>query len=177
MTGKCLKCLVQQYRSFKFKHFCPLSPHYGKEGLRVTLKRVILDTIGISQKFLDTSLVWQSFLTHFMPLISFDTPWKHQKARNFLMFSGGIKEVSGMKWFNASAYKICLCSGLAKSFLKTLLKSLLLFRLLRLFQFTLPTINHFIDKRKTFSHDYCSINDDYSAPKDFILGIVAKFHF
>ena len=130
MTGKCLKCLVQQYRSFKFKHFCPLSSHDGKEGLYVTLKRVILDTIGISQKFLDTSLVWQSFLTHFMPLISFDTPWKHQKARNFLMFSGGIKEVSGMKWFNASAYKICLCSGLAKSFLKTLLKSLLLFRLL-----------------------------------------------
>ena len=29
-------------------------------------------------------------LTHFMPLISFDTPWK-QKTRGFLMFSGGIK--------------------------------------------------------------------------------------
>ena len=29
-----------------------------------------------------------------MPLISFDTPWKHQKAR-------GMKEISGMKWVNA----------------------------------------------------------------------------
>ena len=31
-----------------------------------------------------------SFLTHLMPLISFDTPWKHQKTSGFL-FSGGIK--------------------------------------------------------------------------------------
>ena len=31
------------------------------------------------------------FLTHFMPLISFDTRWKHQKTRDFLMFSGGNK--------------------------------------------------------------------------------------
>ena len=30
-------------------------------------------------------------LTHFMLLISFDTPWKHQKTKDFLMFSGGIK--------------------------------------------------------------------------------------
>ena len=26
-----------------------------------------------------------------MPLVSFYTPWKHQKIRGFLMFSGGIK--------------------------------------------------------------------------------------
>ena len=31
------------------------------------------------------------FLTHFMPLISFYTPWKHQKTSDFLMFSGGIE--------------------------------------------------------------------------------------
>ena len=30
-------------------------------------------------------------LTHFIPLISFDTPWKHQKTRGFRMFSGAIK--------------------------------------------------------------------------------------
>ena len=42
--------------------------------------------------------IWGTFeaefmkkLTHFMPLISFHTPWKHQKTRGFLMFSGGIK--------------------------------------------------------------------------------------
>ena len=33
----------------------------------------------------------QKYLTHFMPLISFDTPWKHQKTGCLLMFSGGIK--------------------------------------------------------------------------------------
>ena len=32
-------------------------------------------------------------LTHFIPLVSFFfyTPWKHQKTRGFLMFSGGIE--------------------------------------------------------------------------------------
>ena len=39
-------------------------------------------------------------LTHFMPLISFDTSWKHQKTRGFLMFSGVSIEISGMKWVN-----------------------------------------------------------------------------
>ena len=40
----------------------------------------------------------QIFLTHFMPLIYFDTPWKHQKTYGFLMFSGVSKEISGTKW-------------------------------------------------------------------------------
>ena len=30
-------------------------------------------------------------LTHFTPLISFDTPRKNQETRGFLMFRGGIK--------------------------------------------------------------------------------------
>ena len=30
-------------------------------------------------------------LTHFMPLVSFDTPRKHQKTFGFLMFSRGIE--------------------------------------------------------------------------------------
>ena len=38
------------------------------------------------------------FLTHFTPLICFDTPWKHQKTYDFLMFSGVSKEISGTKW-------------------------------------------------------------------------------
>ena len=50
-TGKCPKCLFQQCRSIKFKFFRPLSPTVGEEGegggLRVTLKRVNLDTSGI----------------------------------------------------------------------------------------------------------------------------------
>ena len=39
------------------------------------------------------------FLTHFMPIVSFYTPWKHRKTRGFL-FSRGQKETSGMKWVN-----------------------------------------------------------------------------
>ena len=35
-----------------------------------------------------------TYLTHFMPLIFFDTSWKHQKITGFLMFSGGGGEVS-----------------------------------------------------------------------------------
>ena len=42
-------------------------------------------------------------LTHFMPLISFDTPWKHQKPEVFC-FQGVWKEVSGMKWVNGSGW-------------------------------------------------------------------------
>ena len=37
-------------------------------------------------------------LTHFMALISFDTPLKHQKISGFLMFSVGINRDSDMKW-------------------------------------------------------------------------------
>ena len=35
------------------------------------------------QNFLMISGVNKSLLTHFMPLISFDTPWKHQKTSGF----------------------------------------------------------------------------------------------
>ena len=38
-----------------------------------------------------------------MPLVSFDTPWKHQKTFGFLMLSGVSKETSGMKWVNDQA--------------------------------------------------------------------------
>ena len=31
------------------------------------------------------------YLTHFMALLSFYTPWKHKKPFSFLMFSGGIE--------------------------------------------------------------------------------------
>ena len=30
-------------------------------------------------------------LTHFMPLVPFYIPWKHQKTSDFLMFSVGIE--------------------------------------------------------------------------------------
>ena len=41
------------------------------------------------------------FLTQFMPLVSFNNPWKHQKTRVFC-FQEVSKETSGMKWVNFS---------------------------------------------------------------------------
>ena len=38
-----------------------------------------------------------SYLTHFMPLVSFKTPWKHQKTFWFSVFRG-FRKTSGMKW-------------------------------------------------------------------------------
>ena len=35
--------------------------------------------------------MFKGLLTHFMPQVSFNTPWKHQKTFDFLMFSGGIE--------------------------------------------------------------------------------------
>ena len=34
---------------------------------------------------------WSELLTYFMQLVSFYTPWKHQKTRGFLMFAGGVE--------------------------------------------------------------------------------------
>ena len=50
------------------------------------MQLLLLNAGGPLQLYLFTK-----YLTHFVPLISFDTPWKHQKTRSFLMFSGGIK--------------------------------------------------------------------------------------
>ena len=33
-----------------------------------------------------------------MPLVSFFTPWKHEKNRGFWSFQEVLKETSGMKW-------------------------------------------------------------------------------
>ena len=41
-----------------------------------------------------------SRLTHYIPLVSFNTPRKHQKTRVFWCFQGVSKETSGMEWFN-----------------------------------------------------------------------------
>ena len=38
--------------------------------------------------------LWQDVLTYFMPLVSFYTPWKHQKTIVFLMFPGGKRPVA-----------------------------------------------------------------------------------
>ena len=59
---------------------CTTSPSYK-----------LLDQIqGYQLNFSRDELNSLSFLFHFMPLISFYAPRKHQKTRVFLVFSGGI---------------------------------------------------------------------------------------
>ena len=52
--------------------------------------------------FTSSICIWKLQLNHFMALISFDTSWKHQKNRNFLMLSGGIKR---HQWHEMGYYK------------------------------------------------------------------------
>ena len=48
-------------------------------------------------------------LTHFMPLVTFYTPWTHQKTSGFLICSGGIERASDMKWIKAWRHLACPC--------------------------------------------------------------------
>ena len=41
-------------------------------------------------------------LIDFIPLVSFYSPWKHQKTRRFWCFQGVQKKNSGMKWVQAA---------------------------------------------------------------------------
>ena len=42
-------------------------------------------------------ILQEDLLTHFMPLVSFYTPCKHQKIKGFLMFSGNIERVQWLE--------------------------------------------------------------------------------
>ena len=44
------------------------------------------------------------FQSHFMPLVSFYTPWKHQKASVFWCFQGVYKDNNGMEWVNPGSH-------------------------------------------------------------------------
>ena len=45
------------------------------------------------------------WLTYFKPMLHFSTPWKRQKTRGFLMFSGSIEMKSDLKWVKEEAIK------------------------------------------------------------------------
>ena len=45
------------------------------------------------------------FITLFLPNVPFWSPWKHQKTKGFLMFSGGSKGNIGKKRFNMNHLK------------------------------------------------------------------------
>ena len=41
-----------------------------------------------------------TMIIHFSPVFHFYTPWKRQKIKGFLIFSGGIEMEIGLKWVN-----------------------------------------------------------------------------
>ena len=79
----------------------------------------VLELMFICQRSLDSSLIifqatssWitvheilkeNTFLTHFLPLISFNTPWNIRKS--VLLFSGGIERWHEMAWSPAKTQK------------------------------------------------------------------------
>ena len=75
-----------------------LTLHNIKQDLiKVKLQRkqtkfLVYYSTNIYYLYFGDSQAMNSFLlTYFMPLVSFYTPWKHQKTSGFLMFSGGIE--------------------------------------------------------------------------------------
>ena len=45
-------------------------------------------------------------LIHFMPLVTFYTPWKDQETIGFHLFSEGIEKTSGMKWVKKHVWHV-----------------------------------------------------------------------
>ena len=59
------------------------------------------------KRFLFFLFQFLQVLTHIKRRVSFYAPWKYQKTRVYLKFSGVWKETSSMKWVN---FKYCLTS-------------------------------------------------------------------
>ena len=74
--------------SFKFFFF----PHLVVDVRFVYLNKYLQHKNNLIHRFIPSSSLKLSTLTHFMKLVSsFYTPWKHKKTSAFL-FSGGIEE-------------------------------------------------------------------------------------
>ena len=89
-----------------------LWPRLFSIGRKVSLQKVsnlIIDKLFERLRSMSTlqCQIWkwnQNFifsLPHFMPLISFYAPWKHQTTFCFLTFLGGIKRVHDLKRVNS----------------------------------------------------------------------------
>ena len=57
----------------------------------IMLPNVFTSFASILQLSIQSLFLWLGYLIHFMQLVSFYSPWKHQKTRGFLMFSEGIE--------------------------------------------------------------------------------------
>ena len=71
--------------------FLPALPFHRTLIFVLRLKNVQLSLFDVMSLFCVFIILLTNRLTDFMPLISFYTPWKHQKTKGFLMFSAGME--------------------------------------------------------------------------------------
>ena len=92
-----LACFVFLKHSLRDSLFCLITDKLQKRLYYWYKKRLQTETqcsVKNQQLFLGQQItLTNSFkiLTHFWPMFLFCTPWKYQKTKGFLMFSGGIK--------------------------------------------------------------------------------------
>ena len=58
---------------------------------RMVISQQVMLSINLLSYCIFMTLSIGAILTHFRPVFPFYTPWKHQNAFGFLVFSGGIK--------------------------------------------------------------------------------------
>ena len=123
-------------------------------------------------------LVWSItnwFLSHFMPLVYFCTPWKHQKTTGFLMFSGDTERIIAWNGFNGT-WKIILPNlfwatqqwGFREQFLN------FLFSKLNLSKYSHKIIN---SKKSGLECFFMALWNAFSNIANYTLEIVSKFFF
>ena len=71
--------------STRSREFVTLIPSYMLMSVTESKQEINKKKVKMFRKGMLVSL------SHYMPLFSFYTSWKHQKTRGFLMFSGGIE--------------------------------------------------------------------------------------
>ena len=68
-----------------FTHVIPMLNLFTPENVVFCVRRFLSSV----DKQCEIKNIWVAILIHFIPLVSFYTPWKHQKTIDFLMFSWG----------------------------------------------------------------------------------------
>ena len=84
---KCLKLTIKTPERRHWRHFSVFIVNLEHMSRLV----ILLLLLTLSRKMPVGNILKMKLLIHFRPLISFYTPYKHQKTKAFLMFSKGIE--------------------------------------------------------------------------------------
>ena len=82
-------CLKLTIKTPERQHWCHLGVFIVNFEHMSRLVLLLL-LLTLSRKIPVGNILKMKLLIHFMPLVSFYTPWKHQKTKGFLMFSGDV---------------------------------------------------------------------------------------